>query len=426
MRIAVIGGGIAGLSAAWLLSKKHEVTLLEKNKELGGHAHTAIVNFNKTKIPVDTAFIVFNEKHYPNLTAFFKTLGIVTDPVKMVLSVSLDNGAFEWSTRKYSGIFADSKNIISPAFWHLIKEINRFNSVARKSLANNSVGDDTLNAFLERYSFSAAFRTRYLFPVASAIWSVSSDGIGNSPAYTTLSFLDNHDVLRANATERANWRTVHHGSRQYVDVVAKELHKHGSDIRLNTCVTRVSRADGRVTVQTDDGSAPFDYVVMATHADTTLSLLEEPTKAEKDLLSPFRYECNEVYLHGDESFMPRRRKAWGTWAYLGESISTDGSKKAQLTYYMNALQHIDPKYPLFVTLNPVRLPVADKIYEHYAYHHPIYSPQAIAAQTKLGTLQNKQHSLFCGSYFGHGFHEDGIRSAVDAVRHLGIEPPWKA
>lgn len=425
MRIAIVGGGISGLSAAWFLRDQHEITLFEKDSELGGHAHTEIVHVDGKKIPVDTAFIVLNKRNYLNLVAFFAELDVPLDQVEMVLSVSLNEGAFEWNTNVPNGVFADRTNLVRPAFWRLLAEVKRFNATALGELPKLQP-HETLGKFLDRNHFGTDFRVKYFYPLTGAIWSTPGKGIEESPAKSVLSFLNNHGTLRISKKDRLDWFTVRHGSREYVQAVAKALTAKGQAIRTNTTISKIHRDVKGVRIETTKGTEEFDYVIVATHADTALKLLARPTSDEKRLLSPFAYERNEVYLHRDASFMPRRKRAWGTWVYAGEPEEPDGTKKACITYHMNALQHIDERYPLFVTLNPGRLPDPDKTYKHFTYHHPVFPAEAIHAQSQLDTLQNKNHSLFCGSYFGFGFHEDGITSAINAVQNLGVRPPWKS
>lgn len=424
MKIAVIGGGISGLGAAWLLKDKHQVTLFEKDDRLGGHAHAETVEIGGRKVTVDTAFIVFNKHTYPNLVSFFETLQIPIDPIHMVLSVSLNDGKFEWSTKLPNGLFADRRNLYRPSFWKLLLEIQRFNKVARKELKALEP-EETTRSFLDRHGFSHNFRREYFFPLTGAIWSTPATGVDGSPAKSVLSFLNNHGALQMSRKERLDWYTVNGSSRTYIKALEDELLAGNCVIRTGMPVHEVDRRQDRVSVATRDGKEEFDYVVFATHANTTLSLMRSPSEAENRLLSPFAYAQNKVVLHSDERLMPRRKRAWGTWAYFGRMEEIENAKKANITYYMNALQRIDTTQPVLVTLNPVIEPLRSKTYDHYTYSHPIFSTQAIRAQKELPSLQARNRSLFCGSYFGYGFHEDGLKSAMDAVAHLGITAPWK-
>ncbi len=423
MRIAVIGGGISGLSAAWLLKDHHDITLFEKESELGGHAHTEIINIKKKKIPIDMAFIVLNKRHYPNFVRFLEVLDVRIDAVKMILSVSLDNGKFEWSTDVPNGLFADRRNVLRPSFWKLLLEVLRFNRIATAAIPDLN-DHDTLAAFLDSHHFSADFRTKYLYPLTGAIWSTSAAGVDASSAKSVIEFLHNHGVLKVGGKDRLDWYTIRGGSREYVQKAAKTILDAGNTIKTNVAVTRVVRGPKFVNVHIGSSVEKFDYVIMSAHADTALALLENPSADEKRLLAPFAYELNEVYLHDDLALMPKRRRAWGTWTYAGEPEAPDGTKKTSITYYMNALQRIETDHPVFVTLNPANVPNKTNIYQHRSYSHPVYSPQALQARTNLHDLQGKNRTLFCGSYFGHGFHEDGITSAINAVERLGVTPPW--
>lgn len=425
MKIAVIGGGVSGLSAAWLLKDRHQVTLFEKDDRLGGHAHAESIQIDNHQVTVDTAFIVFNKHTYPNLVAFFAALEVPIDPVHMVLSVSLNDGQFEWSTKLPNGLFADRRNLYRPSFWKLLLEIRRFNTVARRELKKLKA-DETTKSFLDRHAFGHDFRREYFFPLTGAVWSTPATGVDSSPAKSVLSFLNNHGALQMNGRERLDWYTVRGSSRKYIQAVEDELLANNCTIYTRKPVHKVERSPEKVSILTRDGKEHFDYVVFATHANTTLSLIKSPTEAERRLLSSFTYEQNKIVLHGDERLMPRRKRAWGTWAYLGRLEEIEGAKKASITYYMNALQQIDADQPILVTLNPSVEPKQSKTYAHYSYSHPIFTTEAIRAQRDLQTLQDKQRSLFCGSYFGYGFHEDGLKSAMNAVKYLGATAPWES
>ena len=426
MKIAVVGSGIAGLSAAWLIAPHHTVTLFEKENCLGGHAHTVDVSFSSTRIPVDTAFVVLNPRNYPHLTAFLQTLHVPITPTSMTLSVSMGRGTFEWSNDMPIGVFADWRNLFRPSFWRFLIEIRKFNNTALQELDCGIDPKETLETYLTRYGYSQALKTRYVFPIAGAIWSTSILGAKSCSAHSILGFLKNHGILTPGKNDPMGWHTVSQGSMSYVDRIRDDLQKLGASIRTSTPVQSVRRNGAGATVVTSDGTETFDYVVMATHADTTLKLLADADALEKELLSHFAYERNDVVLHSDPDCMPRRRRAWGAWNYSGEERAERGEEKVSLTYWMNRLQHIDPRYPLFVTLNP-RTDLDPKlVHETFVYHHPIYTPEAIHAQSRLEEVQDKNRTLFCGSYFGHGFHEDGLVSAIHAVKYLGLTPPWQA
>jgi hypothetical protein len=425
MKIAVIGSGISGLTAALLLSQEHVVTLFEKESELGGHAHTAVVHVGKKNIPVDTGFMVFNPPLYPNLTSLFKYLKVKTVPTSMRFSVSMHDGGFEWNSDVLAGIFVDKRNYFRPSFWLFLLGILRFNRIAREELARGIVPEETLEHFLTRHKVSRDVRLKYLYPMAGAIWSTPVTGTKHSPALAILTFMDNHHLLSAKVSDGFLWRTLRGGSREYVAKIEERLKAAGAFVRTGTPVRSVERRENAVVVETAAKTEIFDYAVLATHADITLGLLRDPSEDEQNLLSKFQYETNEVFLHTDPHSMPHRRRAWAAWNYLGQSRGADGLERVSLTYHMNELQHLVSAEEIFVTLNP-HAPISGKyVRGRYVYKHPIYTPTAIRAQEQLGDLQNKRHTLFCGSYFGYGFHEDGAASGVAAAAYLGAAAPWR-
>lgn len=424
MKIAVVGSGISGLSAAWLLAPHHEVVLFEKEDRLGGHSHTAyITDHAGARIPVDTGFMVYNPLRYPNLVKFFEHFDVRSVPTSMSFSVSMDGGAFEFSSNAPDGIFADRANILSVPFYEFLAEILRFNAVAREAVARGISPHQTLAQFVEANSFSDDLLQKYLLPLVGSIWSTPKRLAREFPAAALLRFLDNHHLLAA--VGHPQWRTVEGGSVEYVKRVADELKEFGADIRLNTRVRQVRRTEDAVFIKTESGEEQFDYVVLAGHADETLNLLQDAGRQEKLLLSKFKYEDNDVVLHSDESLMPRRKEAWASWNYLGQSGWGSSTKKVSLTYHMNQLQRLNTSTPVFVTLNPPQKPAEKLTYARFSYAHPLCTPVSMEAQVYLDSIQNKNRTLFCGSYFGYGFHEDGITSAIEAVRHLGIRPPWE-
>lgn len=421
MKIAVIGGGISGIATAWLLSKKHEITVFEKDASTGGHAHTEYIRLGKKKVPIDTGFEVFNPEQYPNLVQFFTKLGVKSKKAAMNLSVSTGDGAFEFSNRVPNGIFADRTNIISPSFYTFLLEILRFNRTAVNALKKGIPPAQTLRQFLRKHRFSKELAERYVFPMVGSIWSTPQKLANDFPALTLFTFLSNHRLF--SATNHAQWYTVTGGSIEYVRRAVRDIRKRGGVVKTHCRAEKVTRHDGYASVRIAGREHRFDYVVMATHADTTLGLLADPTRIEKRLLSTFHYETNKVVLHRDPSLMPRHRAAWSAWNFIG----TGGprSKKVCLTYYINELAGLDERYPIFTTLNPYKNPKKSLIFKTFTYAHPLYTVESAKAQHALPELQGKNRTLFCGSYFGYGFHEDGIASAVAVARYFGISPPWK-
>ena len=418
MRIAVIGSGIAGLGAAWALSKRHEVVLFEKAPRPGGHAHTVDVYHDGARIAVDTGFIVYNEINYPNLVRLFARLGVPTQASDMSFGVSLAGGRLEWAGDSIGALFAQKRNIFRPSHHAMWMDILRFNRQAPIDLAAGALEGLTLGAYLERRRLGAAFRDRYLLPMAAAIWSTPDTGMLEFPANAFISFFDNHRLLAGFDT--LTWRTVTGGSRTYV---ARLLEDFAGELRLNCAVARVERHEGHVTVVADGAPERFDHAVLASHADETLALLADADGREAELLGSIRYTANRAVLHRDESLMPRRRKVWSSWNYLGDSGGAQ-AKAVSLTYWMNRLQGIDPRAPLFVTLNPAREPAADKTFGTFRYEHPRFDMTAQAAQRAIGAVQGIRRTWFCGAWRGFGFHEDGLSSGLEVAARLGAPAPW--
>ncbi len=418
MRIAIVGSGISGLASAWLLSQKHDVTLFEKDDRFGGHSHTVDVR-NKdsdSSTPVDTGFIVFNSKTYPNLTALFSHLQLRTIETDMSFGVSLNNGKLEYSGTDLNGLFAQRKNLISPGFWKMLYDLLRFyrSSDHLRATISPSV---TLRELLSQHKFGHRFVTDHLVPMGAAIWSTPANKMLDYPALAFLRFCENHGLLQL--TDRPQWRTVKGGSREYVRRLIDDI---GAQALTNRCVRKVIRNMDSVTIIDIQGDSwEFDHVVMACHADTSLTLLDEPDELEQHLLGAFSFQRNKAILHSDPQFMPKNRKAWASWNYLG----SHGQEGPAVTYWMNNLQHLEGS-PLFVTLNPVIEPDPAKIYGCYLYDHPVFNRQAIEAQNDLWRLQGRNRTWFCGAWFGYGFHEDGLQSGLAVAEALGgVKRPWQ-
>lgn len=405
LRIAVIGSGVAALSSAWLLSKQHHVTLFEKADRLGGHSHTVAADGRA----VDTGFICFNDVTYPNLTALFEHLAIPTRATDMSFAVSLEGGGFEYAA---PGLLAQRRNALRPRFWSMLGEVLRFYRQAPADLAlvdpNLTLGD-----YLRRERFSDAFRDDHLLPMAAAIWSSPASTLLDYPAQAFIRFCDNHGLLKLMG--RPVWRTVVGGSRVYVERLAASV----ADVRLDSDVRMVRReADGVVVGDARGREARFDQVVIGAHANEALAMLAEPTQLERELLGAFGYSRNHAVLHKDATLMPRRRRAWASWNYIG------ADQGLCVTYWMNRLQGLSGE-DLFVTLNPPRAPRPDAILRDEVYEHPIFNPAAIRAQRRLWTLQGRGGVWFCGAYFGAGFHEDGLQSGLAVAEQLGgVRRPW--
>ena len=412
LRIAVVGSGISALSCAWLLSRRHDVVVYEREDRLGGHSHTVEVGGDcEAPVSVDMGFIVFNDATYPNLVALFDHLGIASRATDMSFAVSLEQGRFEYAA---PALFAQRRNVFRPRFWTMLGEVLRFYRDAPVQLAALNGSDLTLGDYLKREGFSEAFRDDHLLPMAAAIWSSPAHTLMDYPAESFLRFCHNHGLLKL--VGRPVWRTVLGGSRVYVSALARRL---GDGIRLGRQASHVRRVEQGVEVRdVHGGAATYDHVVIGTHADQALALLDEPTTDERALLGAFRYSRNLTVLHSDKSLMPRRRRAWAAWNYIG----ADGG--LCVTYWMNRLQGL-PGRDLFVTLNPPRPPRPETLLRTEIFEHPIFDPAAVRAQKSLWSLQGHGGVWYCGAHFGAGFHEDGLQSGLAVAEQLGgVRRPW--
>jgi len=420
LRIAVIGTGISGISAAWLLNQRHDITVYERADRVGGHSNTVFVPFDGRRIPVDTGFIVFNPQTYPNLTALFKHLQVPTRASKMSFAVSLDGGDLEYSGTGLAGLLAQPRNIARPRFWSMVADLQRFYRQAQVDADTMQDERMSLAEYLDAGRYGAAFRDDHLIPMASAIWSSQPSEILSYPAAAFIRFYRNHGLLQL--SRRPVWRTVSGGSIAYLNRIRQPF---ADRIKLDTGVLEVQRENDRVIVRDTAGAiAHFDHVVFATHADQALAALSDPTPRERLLLGAFRYSRNLAILHSDRSFMPKRRAAWSSWNYVGSRGAC--SDESSVTYWMNSLQHISDDAPLFVTLNPQQPPRAGTLHRSEIYEHPIFDSRAIAAQRELWSLQGLNRTWYCGAYFGSGFHEDGLQAGLAVAEHLGgVRRPWR-
>jgi len=417
MKIAVVGTGIAGLSAAWLLSQRHDVTVFEAQARIGGHCNTV----DAGGMPVDTGFIVYNETTYPNLTALFAHLDVPTKASDMSFAVSMDKGQLEYAGTNLAGLFAQRSNLASPRFWSMLRDLVRFYRQAPSGVRNLDPSA-SLDDYLDGAGFGRAFREDHLYPMAAAIWSTPALEIGNYPAISFVRFCENHGLLKF--VRRPTWRTVDGGSRTYVDRLTASFRER---IRTNAPVSAIRRVNGAVEISVP-GAEPewFDHVVIGAHADQALGMLTDRSEREAELLTAFAYGDNETVLHSDESLMPRRKRVWASWNYLASS-GRDGSapKKPCVTYWMNRLQDIPDTSPRFVTLSPLHAPAEDKVLWRGLYQHPLFNAATLAAQKQLWSLQGQSNTWFCGSYFGSGFHEDAIQAGLAVGESLGgIARPW--
>lgn len=418
LKIAIIGSGISGASAAWALNPHHDVILYEKDHRPGGHTATADIVYDGHPICVDTGFIVYNEGTYPNLTALFAETGVETHASDMSFALSLDHGKLEWSGDNLSTLFAQKRNLLKPSFLLMIREILRFNKTCLKDRAAGNLANLSIGDYLNWRGFSPGFTNNYLVPMAAAIWSSPAARLLDFPAEQFVNFFDNHRLIYS---EPHQWRTVSGGSRNYL---IKLLAPLGNRLRLNAAVTAVHRFADHVMVRDASGSETrFDKVIFASHSDQTLAMLSDASEEERRLLSAIPYQPNRVVLHRDEALMPVRRKVWASWNYLR---STRGDQSAAtVTYWMNRLQGIDPACPLFVTLNPDREPDPAKVFAEYTYEHPLFDARGMAAQEKIARIQGRNNTYFAGAWTGYGFHEDGLRSGLEAAANLGSVVPWQ-
>ncbi len=416
--IAVIGSGISGLSAAWLLSKTQDVTVFERQGRLGGHANTFLARVPEGEVAVDTGFIVYNEQNYPNLTAFFAHLDVPTAASWMSFAVSIGEGQREYSGEYLNGLFGQRRNIIRPQHWRLVSDIMRFFRRAEQQIASCS-DDLSIGQFLERFGYSRVFIQDHILPISAAIWSTPSQGMLDFPARTFIEFFANHSLLQVN--NRPLWRTVQGGSQQYVQRLAAQS---SFATVLNAGIKSVIRGPQGVELVFADGSRrQFGQVVFACHADEALSLLAEPSEAESRVLGAFRFNGNHAVLHTDSSFMPRRKHLWSSWNYLR---AAKGESALSLTYWMNSLQPLATKTNLFVTLNPHRDFAPGTVQYEVDYAHPLFDAAAIAAQKQLWQIQGAQGSWFAGAWMGYGFHEDGLQAGLEVAERMGpMQRPWQ-
>jgi uncharacterized protein len=421
MKVAVIGTGISGNVAAYLLNaSKHDVVVYEKENWAGGHANTLHISSGSRNFAVDTGFIVFNELNYPNFAALLKQLGVVTAETNMGFSVSEQSGQFEWSVRgdtrfeALNGLFAQRSNIFSPAFYGMLLEIRRFNRRAADELERGTLGDLSLHDYLAQHAFSPQFLQYYLVPMGAAIWSCTTEEILNFPVLSFVTFLRNHLLLQ---NRRQVWRTVAGGSKNYVDSLTASFR---DDIRFGTAVKALKRTLDNVAVVDGEGRQErFDHVVVATHPDQALALLVDATDDERAILGAIRYRANNVQVHCDSRFMPKRKSAWAPWNFM--RLGVDGNSHESVTYWMNPLQNIDQSFPIYVTLNPPFDPAPDLTFARLVYEHPKFDRYAIAAQKRMDSIQGVGRIWYCGAWMGYGFHEDGATAGMSVAHKLAAK-----
>ena len=420
--IAVIGSGIAGNAAAWALHQysAHSVTLYEKRDRPGGHSATVDIDYDGTPIAVDTGFIVYNGRNYPNLTALFEHLGVATEWSDMSLGISVGNGALEWSGDRPAALFAQKRNLVSPRFLGMLLSIVRFNKRALADLKSGALAGLSLGDYLNREGYTKGFIEDYLVPMGAAIWSTPDADILHFPAQSFVQFFANHRLLELRPPE---WRTVSGGSRNYVRKLLSPL---GDRVLLDRQVTGVRRQDGKVAVTDRTGETRlFDQVILASHSDQSLAMIEDPSDAEASILRAVRYRPNRVILHRDPALMPRRPVMWSAWNYMADARDAAGRTGVSVSYWMNKLQNIDHATPLFISLNPFTEPDPGKVFLETSYDHPQFDATALAAQERLPSVQGSGRLWFAGAWTGYGFHEDGLRSGLEVAEALGAVLPWR-
>ena len=414
MKIGVIGSGVSGLVSALTLQERFEVSLFEKNSKLGGHSNTVTIEQENKKYSVETGFIVLNDKNYPIFTSLLKHLNIGVNNSSMSFSVSVDKGQFEYSS-SYIGLLGQTKNIIDPKYWGMLRDINYFYTNALKDV-KDCPDNETLGQFLKRFNYSNKFIDYHLVPMTASIWSCPTKSILNFPIKSLLVFFENHKLL--NIYNRPKWSTVNKGSREYVKKIQSLLK---GKIYTNAKVNKISKSKEGIRVHYQDGIKTFDKVILACHADQSSEILIENFSEEANLLKDFKYQKNTSILHSDINFMPNRKSVWSSWNYITE---TGNSGNLSITYWMNELQGINSPKPILLSLNPKILPNPDLIYGQYSYSHPILDNNAINIQKKLSSIQGKNNLWFCGAWTGFGFHEDGVKSAVEIANSHNIHLPW--
>ena len=412
MRIAIVGSGISGLTSGYLLSRKHDITVYEANDYLGGHTATVNVKIDDVELPIDTGFIVFNDRTYPNFLRMMEQINVKIKPTEMSFSVQNTIEDLEYNGKNLNTLFAQRKNLCNPRFLLLIREILKFNRLAKKRITGEKNEEiRTLNEFLRINRFSDFFSNNYILAMASAIWSSSIPEIKNLPLRFFLNFFHNHGLLEV--LGRPQWYVIEGGSKSYVPELCKKI----QNIRLGCSVLSVRRNSDRVDIFTPDGHESFDEVIFACHSDQALRILSDATRDERNILGSINYSDSEVILHTDDSFLPKQKRAHASWNYR---LDPDLAGKPSVTYNMNILQGLDTRKAICVTLNQTDKIDPEEILGEFRYSHPIFNEKSVAAQKRCHDISGHNRTYFCGAYWHQGFHEDGVKSALDVCRHFRI------
>ncbi|WP_045404482.1 NAD(P)/FAD-dependent oxidoreductase [Vibrio jasicida] len=417
-KVAIIGTGISGLTCGYYLHKEHDVTLFEANDYIGGHTATVDVNVAGKDYAIDTGFIVYNDRTYPNFIQMMNEIGVEGLPTQMSFSVRNDSNGLEYNGHTVSTLFAQKRNWANPKFYRFIFEILRFNKLAKRFANEQSTDSQTLGEFLDEHKFSPFFSDNYILPMGAAIWSSTLADMRAFPLMFFLRFFLNHGLL--DVTNRPQWYVIKGGSRAYIPPLTKGF---ADKIRLNSPVEKVVRSDNGVGVQVHGETYWFDDVIFACHSDQAMKMLDEISPLEQDILGNMTYQANEVVLHTDTSLLPKCKAAWAAWNYLLDGSDGEQQRLPSLTYNMNILQHVQSENTFCVTLNSSNQINPNKILRSFTYHHPVFTTESIAAQQRKDEIQGKQSSWFCGAYWYNGFHEDGVRSALDVVK--GLEEKYR-
>ncbi|MCD9517758.1 NAD(P)/FAD-dependent oxidoreductase [Photobacterium phosphoreum] len=414
MKIAIIGSGISGLTTAWYLRHKHNITLFEANDYAGGHTATVDVEVDSRQYAIDTGFIVFNDRTYPNFEQLLMELDIQGQASEMSFSVHNDNNGLEYNGHGLSSLFAQKKNLFKPQFFRFLYEITKFNRLAKQTAYENIEQQQTLGDFLQQHDLSDYFTENYILPMGAAIWSSSLADMRNIPLDFFLRFFLNHGLL--DIVNRPQWYVIPGGSREYVNRMLVAIEPL---IKLNSPVQQVSRLNDQVYITVNDSVEVFDHVIFACHSDQALALLADSTTNEQQILSAMAYQDNEVVLHTDESILPNEKAAWASWNYHLPLISNDSQQQLPaLTYNMNILQGIDAPETFCVTLNQTQDIDPSKILRQFTYAHPVFNRSSIHAQQQRHLINGMENTWFCGAYWYNGFHEDGVRSALDVIEAI--------
>ena len=418
-KIAVIGAGISGLASAWLLARQHEVVLYEANRYPGGHTNTVDATVDGITHAVDTGFLVFNDRTYPNLVKLFAHLGVEAADSDMSFSVRIGDGALEWSGTSLATVFAQPSNLARPRFLRMLADLIRFNREASRLAESGAPVTGTLGEFLDARGYGREVRELYLIPMAACIWSTPATQINRFPMQTFLHFCANHGLLAV--SNRPQWRTVKGGAREYV----RKLLAGIPDLRLATPVHQVRRFADRVELATDHGTERFDQVVLATHTDQSLAMLEHASVEERAVLKAIPYLANRAVLHTDERLLPRRRRAWASWNFHAPRPELS-DEPVSLTYLINRLQPLPFSSPVMVSMNPVDEPREERVLASFDYHHPAFLEGSDEAKRRVASLQGRERTWYCGAWTRYGFHEDGLLSALNVARQMGVPIPWTA